>query len=199
MSSAATIPAVEPFAHRNDAVRGHATCCGSIEPVLLVTPDPHDDHRIRLMLTDLGYTVLSAPDGERAVRLAERFQGFLSLLLTDLELPCMSGLTLADFIALRQPDIPTLLMFDRSVDVEAIESRRQRQTPWVRKPFDVDALICGVRSATQYGHTPQLRLIKGRARTASAPPEQRSRDRARVLRYSPRQRAALRVVGGSSV
>lgn len=196
MSSVAAMPIVEPFVHRDDPpIR--ATCCKSIDPVLLVTPQLQDDHTIRRMLTDLGYAVLSAPTGEHAVRIAERFDAVLSLLLTDVELPGMSGLTLADFVAMRQPGIPTLLMFDRSADIEALESRRHRQTPWVRKPFNVEALMRGVRSATEHGHTPHLRLVKGNAQATSATPEQLFRGRAKVLRYSTGPRPVeLRVAGG---
>jgi CheY-like chemotaxis protein len=184
MSTVAAMPIVEP-ADWNERFPAGEARCASLDPVLLVTPNPEDERVIRRMLTEVGYAVLAAPTGERAVRIAARFEGYLSLLLTDLQLPGMSGLTLADFVAARQPDLPALLMLDRASDVEDLEARRQRDMPWVRKPFGVDTFLRGVRSATRCGDAPRLRLVKGNAKSASGSPAQPLRVPAKVLPYSP--------------
>src|SRR5256885_12299909 len=48
------------------------------------------------MLERHGYTVLEAPDGETALRLAGKHQGVIRLLLTDVVMPDVSGRQLAD-------------------------------------------------------------------------------------------------------
>jgi PAS domain S-box-containing protein len=75
--------------------------------VLLV----EDDELIRVttaeMLRELGHTVHDVPDAEQALALLD--QGPVDLLLTDLQLPTMSGLVLVGEARARHPDISVLV------------------------------------------------------------------------------------------
>jgi len=56
-----------------------------------------------------GYRVLSAPSGEAALEMMDRY-GSIDLLFTDIIMPGgMNGLRLAELVRERQPEVPVLL------------------------------------------------------------------------------------------
>ena len=73
-----------------------------------------DNCVIRVLVKDFleveGYTVLIAGDAETAIMLYQEHQSVVSLLLTDVVMPDLSGLQLADHILRLEPQMPVLLM-----------------------------------------------------------------------------------------
>jgi two-component system cell cycle sensor histidine kinase/response regulator CckA len=51
---------------------------------------------VQLMLAKEGYVLLSASDGQEALELFETFKDPIHLLLTDVRMPRLDGLTLAE-------------------------------------------------------------------------------------------------------
>jgi CheY-like chemotaxis protein len=86
-----------------------------------------------------GYTVLMAADAETAMKLYDRSK--VALLLTDVVMPDMSGLELADQLLQREPELRILFM---SGSAEA-----SRGFGCVAKPFTGDGLIRRVGEALQ--------------------------------------------------
>ena len=62
------------------------------------------------LLKKAGYTVITAVDGIDAMEKASKFGGSIDLLLSDLEMPRMTGVELATQIFLQRPDTRILLM-----------------------------------------------------------------------------------------
>lgn len=65
---------------------------------------------VKAFLEIEGYTVLIAGDAEAAIKLYEEHQSAVALLLTDVVMPNMNGLELADHILRLEPQMPVLLM-----------------------------------------------------------------------------------------
>ncbi|MGK7313361.1 MAG: PAS domain S-box protein [Candidatus Longimicrobiales bacterium M2_2A_002] len=61
-------------------------------------------------LERVGCTVLSAPDGVRALDLVDAHDGEIHLVVTDLVMPEMGGRELAEELQRRRPDLPVLFM-----------------------------------------------------------------------------------------
>ncbi len=79
--------------------------------VLLV----EDDQRLqnlafKVLHQQAGYEVLTADDGEEALRVSEGFRGEIHLLLTDVMMPRMGGRELAERIVGQRPEIKILYM-----------------------------------------------------------------------------------------
>jgi CheY-like chemotaxis protein len=81
-----------------------------METILLA----EDHEAVRRCLTKIlhgeGYTVLGVDRGTKALRLWERHEGPIHLLLTDVRMPEMDGMELARRIRAEQPTIPILYM-----------------------------------------------------------------------------------------
>jgi two-component system cell cycle sensor histidine kinase/response regulator CckA len=118
---------------------------GGKETVLVV----EDSDAVRLVASDmlrrLGYTVLAAPDGERALSLAEA-GGRIDLLLTDVVLPGMNGKQVATRLRERRPGIRVLYMSGYAADVIVHHGAVDEGVAFVRKPLSFDGLARKVRS-----------------------------------------------------
>ena len=73
-----------------------------------------DDIGVRLLLwnalREQGHTVLHASDGNLALDLARQHQGPIDLLLTDLEMPTMSGCELYHALRADYPNLKTVFL-----------------------------------------------------------------------------------------
>jgi DNA-binding NtrC family response regulator len=91
------------------------------------------------MLTEHGYTVLTASDGEDALRVAERHAGPIHLLLTDVMMPRMNGLELARAFGAVRRNARVIYMTGYA------EIPPVADAVFVHKPFTVFVLMDAVR------------------------------------------------------
>jgi hypothetical protein len=87
-----------------DFARGHG------ELILFIDEDRSVLEIVPPTLTEQGYKVLTAGNGVEALALLDKHASEVSLVVTDIAMPVMSGLELADKIRTRRPDLPIVLM-----------------------------------------------------------------------------------------
>jgi CheY-like chemotaxis protein len=77
-------------------------------------------------------SVLAANDGQEALEICEAFEDPIHLLLTDVRMPRMDGMTLKERVRAQRPDIKVIVMSSETVNIIAVEN-----TPnaFPRKPF----------------------------------------------------------------
>ena len=92
-----------------------------------------------------GYAVLEAPDGEAAVRLAQRHRGPIHLLLTDVVMPRVSGRELAEQLARVRPDTRVLYASGYTDDSVVRHGILESGTAYLQKPFSPESLARKVR------------------------------------------------------
>ncbi|MDX6515687.1 MAG: hypothetical protein QOH73_1353 [Gaiellaceae bacterium] len=78
------------------------------ETILLVDDDEDVRTLVLAVLESYGYTVLTAASGAEALQLAERAQGSIDLLMTDMVMPRMTGRELAEKIQALDPRVRVL-------------------------------------------------------------------------------------------
>jgi two-component system, cell cycle sensor histidine kinase and response regulator CckA len=100
----------------------------------------------RQMLERYGYTVLEAPDGTTALRLAEKHHGAIQLLLTDVVMPDVSGRELATQLLALRPDMKVLYMSGYTDDAVVRHGVLQEGIAYLQKPFTPDSLARKVRA-----------------------------------------------------
>jgi len=102
--------ASEPTPSRDAARAEYVPCLPSVESVLIV--DDEDD--VRKLLVDVlrigTYRVLEARDAEHALKIVEGHPHPIDLLVTDIVMPGLSGMELADAVRAQNPDLKVLFM-----------------------------------------------------------------------------------------
>ena len=92
----------------------------------------------REMLERNGFDVLVAADGRRALELGRDHDGAIDLLLTDVVMPEMSGLELADAVKARHPE--TLVVY-KTAYAKEVFGDGPRPVALMEKPFDEAQLL----------------------------------------------------------
>jgi CheY-like chemotaxis protein len=115
---------------------------GPLQATLLLAEDePALRELLLCYLQQCGYRVLVAEDGIEALELAEKFKGRIDLLLSDVLMPNMDGITLAQMIALARPQIKVLLMSAYTgTSVKALRDNSLCAT-FLQKPFALPLLL----------------------------------------------------------
>lgn len=105
------------------------------ETILLV----EDDERVRnltiAILQQYGYTVVSAKDGNDALRELTLYQGNINLLLTDVIMPGMNGKELYKKALEEHPDLKVLYMSGYTNDIINHQGALDRGIHFIQKPF----------------------------------------------------------------
>jgi DNA-binding response OmpR family regulator len=116
-------------------------------PPLLLLVEDEDLLRAAyaLFLGREGYTVLEAGDAWEALQLVERVARPIALLLTDVRLPGMSGLALAQRLVARRPGLRVLYLAGNVGDILAGVGSSGSRAEIMEKPFALEALACKVR------------------------------------------------------
>jgi two-component system, cell cycle sensor histidine kinase and response regulator CckA len=91
-------------------------------------------------LEHFGYAVLSARDGREALAAAAAFDEPLRLLVTDVDMPGMTGGELARALGAVRPETPVLFVSGRPAPRDLSEAVVGRPSAYLAKPFTLDRL-----------------------------------------------------------
>jgi two-component system chemotaxis response regulator CheY len=99
---------------------------------------------VLLTLKGAGYEVVQACDGMQALEMARN--GAVDLVLTDVHMPLMDGITLVRELR-SLPDykfVPMLVLTTESSQERKMEGKRAGATGWIVKPFDPPQLLATI-------------------------------------------------------
>jgi CheY-like chemotaxis protein len=114
--------------------------------LLLVDDEVELRAMCRRALEDDGATVIEAGDGVDALSLVQEWTAPLDLVITDLKMPRLGGLELAEVLSIFRPELPVLAM-------TGDPGMADRRLPTLLKPFSIEEL------------TEAARVMRGRAIT----------------------------------
>jgi two-component system, cell cycle sensor histidine kinase and response regulator CckA len=100
-------------------------------------------------LTECGYTVLPARDGMHALELERSFSGPIDLLLTDVMMPRMGGLSLARSLSKLRPGIRVAFMTGHAERESSFREMLRSGAESIQKPFSHEQLIRLVQQALE--------------------------------------------------
>lgn len=101
------------------------------------------------LLTKHGFAVIEAEDGCDALAKLDTFDGMISFVLTDVVMPKMGGIALADEIERRQPGTPVVFMSGHADD-PMLEEHFASGALFIEKPFTVERLMHILASTPLY-------------------------------------------------
>jgi len=124
---------------------GISAASGGEETILVAEDEETSRNAIVRLLTEVGYRVLEAPDGQKALAAARAHTGPIHLLLSDVVMPVMGGLELARILLRERPHLRVLYMsgyVDSPIVDHGLLDASQRL---LAKPFGLDDLLRAVR------------------------------------------------------
>jgi two-component system cell cycle sensor histidine kinase/response regulator CckA len=92
-----------------------------------------------------GYKALEAQNSEQALVVSNRYQGPIHLLMTDVVMPGMSGIELAERLLPERPEMKILYMSGYATDVISQHGGLPPGTAFLQKPFSLESLARKVR------------------------------------------------------
>jgi two-component system cell cycle sensor histidine kinase/response regulator CckA len=115
------------------------------ETILLVEDDESVRALSRRILQSSGFTVLEAGHGEEAIRVCERHQGHIHLLVSDVVMPGLGGRQLAERLLTLRPELKVLYLSGYTDDAVMRHGVLEEQVHFLQKPFSTAALARKVR------------------------------------------------------
>lgn len=97
------------------------------------------------LLSSAGYEVLTAADGAKAVALFVENQDKISLIVSDVVLPELSGRDIYHRVRAIRPDVPFIFCTGFNPTGAFAEFTRENGLILMEKPFDSDELLANVR------------------------------------------------------
>jgi CheY-like chemotaxis protein len=120
---------------------------GGTERILLVEDNEPLRVAVTIALEELGYEVLTAENGAQGLLLYSELGGDVSLILTDLVMPEMSGFEMINAIQEQSPSVKVVVMAGYPKDESQTGALAKRVLDWIQKPIDLVGLSARVRAA----------------------------------------------------
>ena len=118
--------------------------------VVLVVEDEASVRDVTVsILRSAGYRVLEASGGEEALKVCDKYSGFIHLLVTDVVMPGMSGKRLAQALEARYPGIKVLYISGYTDNIIVRHGVLENGTSFIQKPFTRDQLLRKVREVLE--------------------------------------------------
>jgi CheY-like chemotaxis protein len=136
------------------AGEGSAAAARGGETLLLAEDEEQLRDLAARVLEDLGYRVLKACDGEDALRVLRGEAGPVPLLVTDVVMPGMSGLDLADRVCAERPETRVLYISGYTDDAVVRLGALGPGRAYLQKPFSPEALALRVREVLDAADLP---------------------------------------------
>lgn len=145
------LPQVKEAAAEEIPVKPKAKSLQGSETILLV----EDDDQVRdvgeMILSNYGYKVLKAQNGEEAIKISEQYKSAIQLVITDVVLPGISGKNLADQMAASQPEMKVLYVSGYTGDAIVRHGILDAGVFFLSKPFGPEKLLQKVRDVLDEG------------------------------------------------
>lgn len=112
--------------------------------ILLVEDEESLHHTLRLNLELEGYQVTSAYNGTQALQSA--VTGYYSLIILDIMLPEVDGLTVLQTLRVQQNKVPILILSAKATSADRVAGLKLGADDYLDKPFNLDELLLRVQN-----------------------------------------------------
>ncbi|MCD6310438.1 MAG: response regulator, partial [Candidatus Eremiobacteraeota bacterium] len=121
-------------------------------PILVVDDDEIMRDALSDWLTDDGYKVKSVPDGSTALKVLE--ENRYSLMIVDLKMPGIDGLTVLREARVKYPDLNVIMITAYPTIDSAVEAIRQGAADYITKPFTPEQIEQAINNLTMEEEKP---------------------------------------------
>jgi response regulator RpfG family c-di-GMP phosphodiesterase len=121
--------------------------------VLVVDDEEFLRSIVRERLEIAGYIVEEASNGKEALAMASNGRGPYDVLLTDVRMPVMDGITLLSEVAKRCPGTAGIVMSANAELDTAVRAMKKGACDYITKPFNFDVLLITIEKALSKKNT----------------------------------------------
>ena len=110
--------------------------------ILLVEDEEHLQETLKLNLEIEGYEVTSAYDGAEALKAVQ--QEYFDLMILDVMLPEIDGISVCENIRLHNNDLPILMLSAKNSSADRVLGLKKGADDYLTKPFNLQELLLRV-------------------------------------------------------
>jgi two-component system alkaline phosphatase synthesis response regulator PhoP len=110
--------------------------------ILLVEDEENLQEALKLNLEMEGYEITSAYDGAEALKAVQ--QEYFDLLILDIMLPEIDGITVCETVRLQLPDLPILILSAKNSSADRVLGLKKGADDYLTKPFNLEELLLRV-------------------------------------------------------
>jgi two-component system alkaline phosphatase synthesis response regulator PhoP len=111
--------------------------------VLLVEDEENLHDALRLNLELEGYEITSAFDGQEALKKVE--DEYFDLIIMDVMLPGVDGITVTENIRLQNNEVPILILSAKNTSADRVAGLKKGADDYLTKPFNLEELLLRVQ------------------------------------------------------
>ena len=110
------------------------------ETILIVDDEDHVLDACKTMLNRLGYSTILAQNGKEAVEIFQKENTIIDLIILDMIMPEMDGLTAYEHLKKIKPDVKVILASDYSITDNVKEIVDKGCDEFIQKPFSLSQI-----------------------------------------------------------
>jgi len=118
-----------------------------MESILVVDDEKNYTAVLSAVLEEDGFETFMANSGAQALEVLKKEE--ISLVISDMKMPAMDGLTLLEKIKKRVPDMPVIIMTAHGTVDKAVEAMQKGAYTFILKPFDNERLVMYAHKALE--------------------------------------------------
>ena len=112
-------------------------------PCILLVEDEENLHEaLKLNLELEGYEVTSAYDGTKALQKID--EGYFDLIILDVMLPEVDGISITETIRVKNNDVPILILSAKNTSADRVLGLKKGADDYLTKPFNLEELLLRV-------------------------------------------------------
>jgi PAS domain S-box-containing protein len=123
---------------------------GGTGTVLLVEDEPSVRDMTQRVLERAGYTVIASKDGRSAIEALDARGAPVDVLVTDVVMPTMSGIELAEWMLGRHPGTAIVLLSGYTAETLDLERLLERGARFVTKPLGSGEMLRAIHEASRH-------------------------------------------------
>ena len=138
------LPAVLVFKPKTEAEPQLQLPRGHGETILLVEDEPDVLEVNQIILEELGYQTITCSNGKQALEVYTEHKEKIDLVLTDMMMPEMDGLTLFEALKSKNQEVRVVIITGYPLMPEANQALSQGKVSWLQKPVNITKMAQAV-------------------------------------------------------
>jgi two-component system alkaline phosphatase synthesis response regulator PhoP len=111
--------------------------------ILLVEDEENLHEALKLNLKLEGYEVTSAFDGAQALKAIQ--QEYFNLIILDVMLPGIDGISIAETVRVQNNDVPILMLSAKNTSADRVLGLKKGADDYLSKPFNLEELLLRIQ------------------------------------------------------